>query len=70
MKDRIFKNWNTWRVIRYLLSLVFVISGAMEADYFLLAGGIFIMYQAVFNTGCCSSRSCEVKYQTIKVKNK
>ncbi len=74
MKDVIFKNWNTWRFIRLGLSLVFVSAGIINADYFLVAGGIFILFQSLFNTGCCatgncSDGSCEVKYEKVKVKN-
>ncbi len=70
MKDIIFKNWNAWRLIRLALSVVFVIAGIVEADYFLIAGGIFIMYQAVFNTGCCSTGNCEVNYSKVRIKDK
>ena len=75
MKDKFFSNWNAWRIVRLVLSVVFVIAGAVNTDYFLVAGGIFILFQAVFNTGCCatgtcSEGSCEVKYKEVKVKSK
>lgn len=74
MKEMIFKNWNAWRVIRLVLSIIFVVAGFMNADYFLVAGGVFILFQSVFNTGCCatgncSDGSCEVKYEKVKIKN-
>lgn len=74
MKDNILKNWNAWRIIRLILSIVFFVAGITNADYFLVAGGIFILFQAVFNTGCCatgncSDGSCEVKYEKVRVKD-
>lgn len=69
MKESFLTNWNAWRVIRLLLSIIFIIAGAVNLDYFLIAGGIFILYQAVFNTGCCAVGNCEVNYQKVKVKN-
>lgn len=71
MKEAVLKNWNAWRIIRLALSVIFVIAGIVNADYFLVAGGIFVMFQAVFNTGCCATGncangSCEIKYEKIK----
>lgn len=74
MKETILKNWNVWRIIRLILSIVVVIAGITNADNFLVAGGVFILFQSVFNTGCCatgncSDDSCEVKYEKVKVKD-
>lgn len=67
----ILNNWNAWRIIRLALSVVFLISGFMNSDYFLAAGGGFILFQALFNKGCCAvgncaDGSCEVKYEKVK----
>ena len=73
MKNMILNNWNAWRIIRLVLSIVFVVAGFMNTDYFLAAGGGFIFFQALFNTGCCAmgncaDGSCEVKYEKVKSK--
>lgn len=73
MKELILNNWNAWRIIRMVLSIVFIVAGFMNLDYFLVAGGGFIFFQALFNTGCCaagncSDGSCEVKYEKVKSK--
>lgn len=68
MMYKVMSNWNAWRLIRLILSLVFVVYGIIQTDYYLIAGGIFIMYQAVFNTGCCANGNCEVNYRELKNK--
>ena len=73
MKEVLISNWNAWRIIRLILSVVFIAAGFMNADYFLVAGGGFILFQALFNTGCCAvgncaDGSCEVKYEKVKSK--
>lgn len=66
MKDLILKDWNAWRLIRFALSLLFIIIGLYKADYILAAAGAFLFFQSVFNTGCCAGGSCAVNYSKRK----
>jgi hypothetical protein len=65
IKARLLSNWNLWRITRLVLSIVFVISGIINLDYILLASGVFLLGQAVFNTCVtCVSGNCEIPQKT------
>lgn len=68
MKEILLSNWNTWRIIRLILSVIFVVSGIVRSDYFLITAGVFVMYQAVLNAGCCSGGNCNIDYSKAKDK--
>jgi Zn-dependent membrane protease YugP len=61
LKQRLSSNWNLWRVIRLVLSIVFIVNGIIISDYILLLGGVFLLGQAVLNTCVtCVSGNCEI----------
>jgi hypothetical protein len=61
MKELLLTNWTTWRILRIVLSIVFITIGIIKADYILLAAGVFLMIQAIANTCVtCVGGNCEV----------
>jgi len=61
MKELLFNNWSLWRIIRFVLSIIFMVNGIIKADYFLLAGGVFLFIHAFLNVcSTCASGNCEV----------
>ncbi len=61
MKERLLKNWTTWRIIRFVLSIVFITMGAIKLDYILIAAGVFLLIQAIVNTcATCAAGNCEI----------
>jgi hypothetical protein len=61
MKNRLLNNWTLWRIIRAVLSVVFITNGIFKGDYILLAGGVFLLIHALVNTcAACNTGNCEV----------
>ncbi len=61
LKQRLSSNWNLWRITRLVLSIVFIVYGIVNLDYILLAGGVFLLGQAIFNTCVtCATGNCEI----------
>lgn len=61
MKQRLLSNWNTWRIIRLSLSIVFIVSGFINSDWILLFSGGFLMVHALLNACVtCVGGNCEI----------
>lgn len=61
MKYRLLYNWNLWRIIRVILSLLFIVSGIITLDYILVIAGVFLFIQALLNTCIsCVNQNCKV----------
>lgn len=61
IKERLTTNWSLWRITRFVLSIIFIINGAMKTDYILLAGGVFLLIHALVNScAACASGNCEI----------
>ena len=60
MKQRLLTNWTLWRITRLVMSFIFIINGALNADYILLTGGMFLLIHALVNScATCASENCE-----------
>jgi hypothetical protein len=65
IKARLLYNWSLWRIIRLVLSVLFIISGIIAIDYILILAGVFLLGQAVLNTCVtCVSGNCEIPQKT------
>ncbi|MBL7937593.1 MAG: hypothetical protein JNM51_17450 [Bacteroidia bacterium] len=65
IKQRLSTNWSLWRVIRLVLSVLFIVNGIIAIDYILVLAGVFLLGQAVFNTCVtCVSGNCEIPQKT------
>ena len=65
IKARLLYNWSLWRIIRLVLSVLFIISGIIAIDYILILAGVFLLGQAVINTCVtCVSGKCEIPQKT------
>ena len=61
IKQRLSTNWSLWRIIRFVLSILFIISGIIATDYILILAGVFLLGQAILNTCVtCASGNCEI----------
>jgi hypothetical protein len=61
MKERLFTNWSLWRITRFVLSIIFIVNGAIKADYILILGGVFLLGHALVNScAACASGNCEI----------
>jgi len=65
IKARLLSNWSLWRIIRLVLSVLFITSGIIAIDYILILAGAFLLGQAVLNTCVtCVSGNCEIPQKT------
>jgi hypothetical protein len=65
IKQRLSTHWSLWRIIRLVLSVVFIVSGIIALDYILILAGLFLLVQAVINTCVtCVSGDCEIPQKT------
>lgn len=61
MKQRLLTNWNLWRIIRLILSFIFVWQGILKVDYIVLAAGVFLLIHAIVNScATCASENCKI----------
>lgn len=61
IKARLLSNWNTWRIIRLILSIVFIVNGIISLDYILIASGVFLFGHALLNACLtCTGDNCEI----------
>jgi hypothetical protein len=56
--NNLFKNWDSGRIIRLILSIALSIYAIVSKDYgFFFLAGLFLL-QAVFNLSCCGAGGC------------
>ncbi len=61
LKHMLLKNWTIWRIVKMVLSLIFIINGIMRLDYILITGGVFLMIHTLLNAcAMCAGGNCEV----------
>ena len=65
LRQRLSTNWSLWRIIRLVLSILFIANGIVTIDYILIFAGVFLLGQAIFNTCVtCVSGNCEILQKT------
>ncbi len=65
LRQRLSTNWSLWRIIRLVLSIVFIVSGIINLDYILLASGVFLLGHALLNACLnCVGGNCEIPQKT------
>lgn len=61
IKQRLSTHWSLWRIIRLVLSVLFIVNGIIVLDYILILAGLFLLGQAVLNTCVtCVSGNCGI----------
>ncbi len=58
IKQRIFTGWHFMRWFRLGIGIFILIQSFQMQDLFAGVFGIFILFQALSNTGCCGSSGC------------
>lgn len=62
MKERVLSNWGVMRFVRLLIGAGAAVQGIWQKETFLIAAGLFLMFGALLNYGCCGSAGCPVSY--------
>lgn len=63
LKDRLLSEWHIMRILRLAIGLWLAVQAIMAKDILPGLLGVFFLYQAVTDTGCCGSGTC---YPTTK----
>ena len=58
--NKFLTGWNVFRVVRLLIGLTAVVQGIVQKEVLVLAAGIWLLFGALFNVGCCGSSGCYV----------
>lgn len=59
-KETFFRNWNFMRFLRLGLGIYISVQAFETLSFLSGAVAVFFLFQAITNTGCCGTNSCEV----------
>jgi len=61
LKQRLVTNWHAMRIFRLGTGTMLIVAGIQNHDLAMGLLGIFFLYQAATDTGCCSdSSTCRI----------
>ena len=66
IRYNLFNNWNIIRWIRFAISILIVVQAIQLQDILFGFLGVFFMFQALTNTGCCANNNCATSKENIK----
>ena len=58
LKNKLVHGWNLTRIIRLLLAGILIAQSIDNSEILFAALGGLLLFQAVFNYGCCSTGAC------------
>lgn len=56
MKSILRDNWTVWRIVKLVLSIMFLVGALQQVDYILGAGAIYLLINSIFNT----CKTCQI----------
>lgn len=59
-KETLLTDWNFMRILRLALGIYIAVQAIETQSLFSGVVALFFIFQAVTNTGCCSSNGCSV----------
>ncbi|MBP6183282.1 hypothetical protein [Flavobacterium sp.] len=59
-KETLLTDWNFMRILRLALGIYIAVQAVETQSIFSGVVALFFIFQAVTNTGCCSSNGCSV----------
>jgi hypothetical protein len=63
---KMINGWNVMRVVRLLIGIAALVQGVLQKENLLLVAGLWILFSAVFNVGCCGSGGCTIQSSSKK----
>ena len=66
---KIINGWNVMRVIRLALGIAALVQGFLQKENLLVVAGMWILFSALFNVGCCGSGGCTIQTNAKKTAN-
>ena len=58
LRQKLLANWHLMRIVRAGIGIMLLITGIQNKDWITGIFGIFFLYQAVMDVGCCGSKAC------------
>ncbi|MVT43540.1 hypothetical protein GO495_23285 [Chitinophaga oryziterrae] len=58
---RILKGWNIFRIIRFIIGIIIIIAAVQMHILMIGILGAMVIVQAIVNTTCCDTGTCNVK---------
>lgn len=56
--------WSLMRFIRLVLALTIIAQAIMGSQILFAVPGGFLLFQALFNYGCCGARGCDIGHNS------
>ena len=66
---KIINGWNVMRVIRLALGIAALVQGFLQKENLLVVAGIWTLFSALLNVGCCGSGGCTIQTHAKKPAN-
>lgn len=66
LKYKLLNNWSIARMVRLAIGLWLAVLGIQSSDWAIGLFGGFFLYQALTDTGCCSSGACAPQHSNTK----
>lgn len=66
LKNRLVTGWGLMRFVRLALALILIVQAVTNSEVLFMALGAVLLFQAVFNYGCCSAGNCDINHAGYK----
>jgi hypothetical protein len=69
LKNRLITGWGLMRFIRLALALIIIVQAVTSYEILFAVLGGFLLFQAVFNYGCCGASGCDIDHSMSRSKS-
>jgi hypothetical protein len=66
LKNRMMTGWGLMRVVRLVLALILIVQAFTNSEFLFVVLGTVLLFQAVFDYGCCGTGKCDINHTTYK----
>jgi hypothetical protein len=70
MKETILTGWHLMRLLRLGMGTLMAVQFFQTSDKLVGALGLLLLYQAIFNKGCCGANGCATSPKSLKKEDK
>jgi hypothetical protein len=69
LKNRLTQGWNFMRFVRLALAITIIVQAITSSEIMFAVLGGFLLFQSVFNYGCCGADGCDIGHNISKPKS-
>jgi hypothetical protein len=66
LKNRLMTGWGLMRFVRLALALILIAQAVVNSEILFVALGAVLLFQAVFDYGCCGAGKCDIDHTVVK----